>query len=164
MTDAGLRDAALSVQWSPDRGEKSVYYLAKMEIFLLRKDEVRARTYADSAVAAVTPRIRERPEQPKFYGQLASAQVVLGHKTETLAALDKARSLQPLSKDRYSGTDLYVSRAISLMRIGESDQAIDQLDELLKIPSSLSRNALRLDPTFDSLRGNPRFQKLLAGS
>lgn len=59
---------------------------------------------------------------------------------------------------------LYVNRTIALMRLGESDEAISQLDQLLKIPSVLSRNGLRLNPIFTALRGNPRFQKLIQGS
>jgi hypothetical protein len=72
--------------------------------------------------------------------------------------------LQPLSKDQYQGTSLYVDRAVTLMLLGESDEAINQLEQLLKIPSSLSRNLLRLDPVLGPLRSNPRFQRLIQGS
>src|SRR5688500_17262351 len=47
---------------------------------------------------------------------------------------------------------------------GESEKAIDRLERLLKIPYLLSPGWLRIDPTLDSLRGNPRFQKLVAGA
>jgi hypothetical protein len=48
-------------------------------------------------------------------------------------------------------------------RLGESDEAISQLEQLLKVPSVLSRNYLRLDPLFTPLRSNPRFQRLIQG-
>jgi len=72
--------------------------------------------------------------------------------------------LQPLTKDQYQGTSIYLGRAIALMRIGETGEAISQLEQLLKIPSLLSPNLLRLDPTYAPLRSDPRFQRLIQGS
>jgi hypothetical protein len=47
--------------------------------------------------------------------------------------------------------------------LGERDKAIDQLERLLAIPYFLSPQWLRIDPTFASLRGHARFQRLTAG-
>jgi hypothetical protein len=47
--------------------------------------------------------------------------------------------------------------------VGEPEKALDRLEPLLKIPSDLSPGWLKIDPTFDPLRKNPRFQKLVAG-
>jgi hypothetical protein len=47
--------------------------------------------------------------------------------------------------------------------VGEPEQALDQLESLLKIPYYLSPGWLKIDPTFASLRGNPRFERLIAG-
>ncbi len=47
--------------------------------------------------------------------------------------------------------------------MSEPEKALDQLEPLLKIPYWLSPGRLKIDPNFDSLRTNPRFQKLVAG-
>ena len=50
------------------------------------------------------------------------------------------------------------------MLVGEPDKALDLLEPLLKIPYYLSPGWLRIDPNFAPLKGNPRFERLVAGS
>jgi len=47
--------------------------------------------------------------------------------------------------------------------VGETDKALDLLERLLKVPYFLSPAWLRVDPNFAPLKGNPRFQRLIAG-
>jgi hypothetical protein len=48
--------------------------------------------------------------------------------------------------------------------VGELEKALDRLEPLLRIPYDLSPGLLRIDPNFDPLRKNPRFQRLAEGS
>ena len=70
----------------------------------------------------------------------------------------------PLSKDTFYGAYYVLQLARIHILVGEPDKALDQLEPLLQIPSYLSPGWLRIDPTFDPLRSNPRFKKLVEGT
>ena len=73
-------------------------------------------------------------------------------------------SLAPLLSDAQSGPYFQHQLARIYILVGEPDKAMDQLEPLLKIPYYLSPAWLRIDPTFDPLRNNPRFRKLVEGT
>ncbi|MFL5494279.1 MAG: TPR end-of-group domain-containing protein, partial [Gemmatimonadales bacterium] len=64
--------------------------------------------------------------------------------------------------DGYIGPYLQHQLARIYVLVGEPEKAIDQLESLLKMPYFLSPGWLRIDPNFAPLRGNPRFEKLVA--
>ena len=68
--------------------------------------------------------------------------------------------LGPISQNAFAGPYLLHQLARTYILVGEPEQALDQLEVLLKIPYILSPGWLRIDPAFDPLRKNPRFQKL----
>jgi hypothetical protein len=69
----------------------------------------------------------------------------------------------PMGRDAYIGAYVQHQLARIYLLAGEPEQALDQLEALLKIPYYLSPGWLRIDPTFDPLRKNPRFRKLVEG-
>ncbi|MEO7501056.1 MAG: protein kinase, partial [Gemmatimonadaceae bacterium] len=164
-TDPAIRDAVDKFSWNADFGPKSLFFVSKMDFYWESNDKQRAKVYADSAVVALTARIRERPEEALYYSQLALAQAALGHKVEAHAAIEKARSVPSWSKDAFSRPDWMWAHARALARLGETDEAVNRLGELLRMPASpVSRNFLRLHPELAELRKDPRFQKLIQGS
>jgi hypothetical protein len=85
-----------------------------------------------------------------------------------LALSEQAIAVNPIGKDALTGPVPIEVLARVAARMGEPDRAIAALQKLLSIPSSgllgpgvpLTPALLRLDPMFDSLRNDPRFQKL----
>ena len=72
-------------------------------------------------------------------------------------------ALSPISKDAVSGP-YYQHQLVRIYIVaGQPEKALDRLEPLLKIPYYLSPGWLKIDPNFTPLRGNPRFQKLVAG-
>jgi hypothetical protein len=72
--------------------------------------------------------------------------------------------LLPVAKDALFGAYIQHQLVRIYVLVGEPEEAIDQLEPLLKIPYNLSPGWLKIDPNFDPLRNNPRFQKLVAGA
>lgn len=121
------------------------------------------RAYYDSARILVSKRIAEHPEDPRLHSALGIAYAGLGRKREAIQEGQKAVELLPITKEAAppSGHHLAVGLARIYTMVGENGAAVDQLQHLLSIPGLLSRAWLRLDPTWDPLRSDPRFQRLL---
>jgi len=139
------------------------YYLAKAELMARRGRLDHARAYYDSARAVWEPKARAQVTQPAAHVQLGLAYAGLGRASDATREAAAVRALQPVSHDALRGAFWALELARLYSTLGQQDAAIDQLRSLLVIPAPISLPELRGDPAFDSLRGNPRFQALLAG-
>jgi tetratricopeptide (TPR) repeat protein len=93
---------------------------------------------------------------------LGLTDAALGRKEEALREGRRAVELLPVTKDSIDGAELVKYLAVIYAWCDEKDLALNQIAATLKIPSTLSYGNLKLHPCWDPLRGEPRFEKVVA--
>ncbi|MFL5493844.1 MAG: TPR end-of-group domain-containing protein, partial [Gemmatimonadales bacterium] len=144
--------------------DRATWAIVRTHLYYLRGDRARTAVYADSARIAFAEQSRAAPEDAQRHSLLGVALAYLGRKAEAVREGQQGVELQPISKDALSGPYFQLQLARIYVLVGEPDRALDQLEPLLRIPYYLSPGWLRIDPTFDPLRNNPRFRKLVEGT
>ena len=84
----------------------------------------------------------------------------LGRKEQAVQEGEKAIALLPSSVDAFDGPVLVTNLAALYAAVGDTDRAIAQLESLRNVPNGPSPGTLRVEPEWDSLRQDPRFQQL----
>ncbi len=154
----------LLLQLKPDAfdDDRAVWALVRAQTYGLRGDKTRARIYADSARIVYEEHLRAAPDdaqQHTFYG---IALAYLGRKADAVREAQRGLELLPPASDAFFGPYMQHQLARTYMLVGEPEKSLDHLEPLLEIPYYLSPGWLRIDPTFQPLRGNPRFERLVA--
>jgi len=121
------------------------------------------RSYAERARKELELAISENPEDTRLIAALGLTYAYLGQSEEAVREGLRAVNLYPISGDAFEGPRYILNLAKIYAVIGERDKSIEQLEILLSIPSgnNYSQALLRIDPIWDSLRINRRFQNLL---
>ena len=113
-----------------------------------------------SALLALVP----RPDDPNLLGQLSVAEAGLGENEDAIRHARQAAEILPPSVDAVLGPSCEMRLAQVLAMTGDRDGAFDKLGKLVKLPFGLTSGDLKLNPMWDDLRNDPRFDRILAES
>jgi serine/threonine protein kinase/Tfp pilus assembly protein PilF len=106
--------------------------------------------------------VREQPDEGPPLCMLGLIDAGLGRKEESIREGRRAAELTPITKDAVRGAHIMQFLGVIYAWTGEKDLAIKQIAATLQVPSLLSYGELRLHPFWDPLRGDPRFEKIVA--
>ena len=129
----------------------------------LRGDEPAARAGFTNARKELGQIVRDQPDYAAALCALGVVDAALGNKEDAIREGRRAVELIPISKSAIEGPMSLQYLAVIYAWTGEKDRAIEQLTEVAKLPGApLSYGHLRLNPIWDPLRGDPRFDKIVA--
>ena len=140
---------------------RATWGLVRAQVYQHRGQPERARVYADSALPQSEKTVLEAPEEGQAHALFGLTLAYAGRKAEAVREGERGVAIQPMTEDAYLGPYIQQQLARIYLLVGEPEKALDQLEPLLKVPHTLSPGWLRIDPTWDALRTNPRFQKLI---
>jgi serine/threonine protein kinase/Tfp pilus assembly protein PilF len=121
-----------------------------------------ARVAFAAARAILEKQLRENPDNALTWSYLGLVKAALGEKQEAIEAGQRACELWPLSREQRWGLRTLRHLAMIYAWVGEKDLALQQLSLYAGQPSFVDYGELKLNPDWDPLRGDPRFEKLVA--
>ena len=131
--------------------------------YKLMGDTMRARMYGDSARAAFEAQLRDFPDRAQLRELVARALALGGHKREAILEADSALKVRETTADASIRSYIRFQAARVRIQSGDYERALDLIETLVTAPASdVTPAYLRIDPSFAPLRGNPRFEKIVA--
>ena len=144
--------------------DEATWALAQAQASHFAGDSAASRSFGERAAAATAEQLKGTPNDPQLHAQSGWALAFAGRKEEAIAEGRRAVALRPPERDGINGPYFMLDLARTYTLVGEQEKAIDTLESLLKLRYWITPAWLKIDPNFDPLRGNPRFQKLVAGT
>jgi serine/threonine-protein kinase len=154
--------ASLSADGYYDQSFPYPYAWVEGWIARLRGDNDAAQAAFTRARADVDKMVGQQPAYAEAVCVLGMIDAALGNKAQAIREGQRALELLPLSTDSISGEILIENSALIYAWSGEKDLALAQLAKAAGIPGDLSYGYLRLHPYWDPLRGDARFEKIVA--
>jgi TolB-like protein/Tfp pilus assembly protein PilF len=162
--DAAAADRAIAAlreknSFGDDSGQSRDFW--KGVLARMKGDTAAAQTAFTAARAEREKRVQAEPDMGVLLSGLGVIDAGLGRKEEALLEGRRAIEITPLAKNALHGAIVLTDFALICAWTGERDLAIQQLVALAKIPQGPTYGDLRLNPMWDPLRGDPRFEKLV---
>src|SRR5262249_14090619 len=125
-------------------------------------DSARATAAFRKCREILAQRLVVKPEHARTVAVLAQVDARLGQKDLALREAQHAIDLMPVSKDIYDGALVLEGLAQSYTWTGDRDRAIEVVQKLLTMPGYTNYGRLKFHPLWTPLRGDARFDKLVA--
>ena len=126
-------------------------------------DATRAAAEFDTARVMMEDSVAAHPNDPRLHIALGMALAGAGRRSDAIRAAERAMELAPISVDIVRATCFMGGAAEIYAWVGENDSALRLLDQLLRLPAGREASVplLRIDPAYDRLRDDPRFEQML---
>jgi TolB-like protein/Flp pilus assembly protein TadD len=154
LLDAAQQRLLLRLTPSAFDDDRAIWGGVLAQTYALQGNEAKTRAYSDSARLALEQELRATPQDPQRHAFLGLMLAYLGKKLEAIREGQRGVALLPIPYLQHQLVRIY-------LLVGEPEKALDHLEPLLKVPYFLSPGWLKIDPNFNPLRGNPRFEQLV---
>jgi tetratricopeptide (TPR) repeat protein len=121
-----------------------------------------AQTSLTAARAIFERMTREQPDYAQGWSYLGLTDAMLDRCDEAIQEGKRACEILPFTKDSWVGPAWITYLAAIYTWCGDKDAALEQLEKSVKLPTGITYGELKKSPDWDALRGDPRFEKIVA--
>jgi TolB-like protein len=136
----------------------------RAQAYLLKNDMIKAHTFLDQSQRLIERRIQENPRIGAPHALLGQIHAGMGRKDDAIREGKRAVELSPESEDALYGPAMTLALARIYTMLGNADSALPLLEHSLSTPRGVTVPVLKLDPIWDPLRNDPRFDQMLANA
>jgi Serine/threonine protein kinase len=162
---AAAKEALLAAGEESPLGLDAVHFprpFVEGVIARMTKDEHKAQLAFNAARTEQEKNVVAQPDYGPAWSVLGVIDAALGRREEALREGRRAVELLPVGKDSVNGANMIHYLAMIAAWVGDKDLAFEQLALSARTPSGVTYGELKLDPFWDPLRGDPRFEKIVA--
>jgi TolB-like protein/tetratricopeptide (TPR) repeat protein len=161
--------AATPAKWADFAFGAQTASWAEGQVARARGDKQKALAAFAAARKKIEAKLRDKPEDAGYLSEVATLDAGLGRKDDAIREARRAVELLPIAKDGVNGPVYVTALALVYAWTGERDRALEQLEKVATIPGVLggfvvTYGDLKFNPCWDSLRGDPRFDKIVAAA
>ena len=143
-------------------------HIRRAVVLQLSGDSAAARMQFDSARVEFEAQLPGARQRRQAYNSVSSGLAIayagLGRRSEITTIAARVLALDPVAADALDGPAVLENLALAYLLVGDKAKALGLLERVLSIPSLPSPQLLRLDPLWDPLRGDPRFERLVGAT